>query len=289
MDRTPADMHMQNPPYYFCSEIYGRTKSEVPCGIERWENEDGRIATQKRRPPSNPSELRLSVQFEETPWCAVANALLPHGHANDLCQQRLGELAHLGMLADGGGERTTEASDDDFIIRVLQLGQTTEILQDANCDFQTLTKLSLCRDLGKRSPNAGGKTPANLAQQLRFLCRSDAGFQRMEKLIEEQIISLGKKLSGFRRERVEGLRFARGRPLTRLPDKPIAFQGRKMRADCVVSQTQRLGQLVDGSLPSAQQFYDLSARAGEKAITPTFHNLKKYIQAGIKQYNQIII
>jgi hypothetical protein len=26
---------------------------------------------------------------------------------------------------------------------------------------------------------------------------------------------------------------------------------------------------------SAQQFYDLSARAGEKAITPTFHNTSK--------------
>ena len=112
----------------------------------------------------------------------------------------------------------------------------------------------------------------------------------MEKLIEQQIISLGEKLSGFRRERVERLRFARGRPLARLPDKPIAFQGRKMRADRVVSQAQRLGQLVDGSLPSAQQFYDLSTRAGEKAITPTFHNtFKNTSKPRIKQYNQIII
>jgi hypothetical protein len=249
MNRTLEGMHMQNPPHSLDAAVHEFVTRKIGANA-----------------------LRLFAHSEETRRCAIANTRLPHGHANDLCQQRLGELAHLGMLADGGGERTTEASDDDFIIRVLQLDQTTEILQDANCDFQTLTKLSLCRDLGKRSPNTG-KTPANLAQQLRFLCRSDAGFQRMEKLIEQQIISLGKKLSGFRRERVEGLRFARGRPLTRLPDKPIAFQGRKMRADCVVSQAQRLGQLVDGSLPSAQQFYDLSARAGEKAITPTFHNL----------------
>ena len=60
----------------------------------------------------------------------------------------------------------------------------------------------------------------------------------MEKLIEQQIISLGEKLSGFERERVDGLRFARSRPLARLPDEPIAFQGRKMRANRVVSQAQ---------------------------------------------------
>ena len=57
----------------------------------------------------------------------VANARLPHGHANDLCQQRLGKLAHLGMLLDDGGQRTTEASDDDFIPRILQLRQAAEI------------------------------------------------------------------------------------------------------------------------------------------------------------------
>ena len=94
--------------------------------------------------------------------CAIANTCLPHGHANDLCQQRFGELAYLGMLVDDGGQRAAEASDDDFITRVLQLRQTTEILQDANCDFQTLSKLSLRRDPGKRSPNAR-KTQTNVA------------------------------------------------------------------------------------------------------------------------------
>jgi len=52
--------------------------------------------------------------------------------------------------------------------------------------------------------------------------------QRMEELVEKQIISLRKKLSGFRREREEHLRLTRGRPLARLPDKSIAFQGQKM-------------------------------------------------------------
>ena len=168
--------------------------------------------TQQR--PWRPSELRLFAQFEETPRCAIANTRLPHGHTNDLCQQRLGELAHLGMLFDSGGEWTTEASDNDLIARVLQLRQAAEILQDVKGDFQTLAELSLGRELGKRSPNAR-KTAANVAQQLAFLCRSDAGLQRMEKLIEQQVISLGKKLSGFRRERVERLRLARG---LRLPD-----------------------------------------------------------------------
>ena len=40
MDRTPAGMYMRNPPHYFSSEIYGRTKSEVPCSIGRWEDRD---------------------------------------------------------------------------------------------------------------------------------------------------------------------------------------------------------------------------------------------------------
>ena len=300
MDRTLAGIHAQNPPHclslgaasrefgarklggnaHFANgvpvaQIYRRTKFRVPCSIERWENEAGEDRlTQQRRPLWNPSEPTLFAQSEETPRCAIANTRLPHGHANDLCQQRLGELAHLGMLFDSGGKWTTEASDDDFITRVLQLRQTAEFLQDVKGDFQTLAKLILRSAPGKRSSNAR-KTPANLAQQLAFLSRGDSGFQRMEKLIKQQIISLGKELSGFRRERVKRLRFARGRPLARLPDKPIAFQGRKMRADRVVSQAQRLGQLVDGSLPSAQQFYDLSARAGEKAITPTFHNTFK--------------
>ena len=68
MDRTLAGMHMQNPPHYFSlgaalrefgarklganahfangvpvAQIYGRTKFGVPCSIERWENEGGRI------------------------------------------------------------------------------------------------------------------------------------------------------------------------------------------------------------------------------------------------------
>ena len=63
-----------------------------------------------------------------------------------------------------------------------------------------------------------------------------------------------------------------------------------MRADRVVSQAQRLGQLVDGSLPSAQQPDDLSTRAGEKTITPTFHNtLKNTSKPAINQYITIII
>jgi hypothetical protein len=209
------------------AQIYGRTKFGVPCSIERWENEAGEDPVTQQRRPRKASELRLFAQSEETARCAIANTRLPHGHANDLCQQRLGELAHLGMLFYSGGKWTTDASDDDFITCVLQLRQAAEIFQGVNCDFQTLAKLFLRRNLGKRSPNTR-KTPANLAQQLAFLCRSDAGFQRMEKLIKQQIISLWKKLSGFRRERVERLRFTRGRPLARLPDKPIAFQRRKM-------------------------------------------------------------
>ena len=61
-------------------------------------------------------------------WCAIANTRLPHRYANDLCQQRLGELAYLGMLFDDGVKRTTEASNDDLITRVLQLRQAAEIL-----------------------------------------------------------------------------------------------------------------------------------------------------------------
>ena len=106
-------------------------------------------------------------------WCAIANTRLPHRYANDLCQQRLGELAYLGMLFDDGGKRTTEASNDDFIPRILQLREAAEIFQDVNCDFQTLAKLSLRRGLGKRSPNAR-EAPTHLAQQLVFLGRSDS-------------------------------------------------------------------------------------------------------------------
>ena len=106
--------------------------------------------------------LTLFAQSEQTPRCAIANTRLPHGRANDFCQQRLGELAYLGMLDDDGGQRTTEASDDEFITRVLQLRQAAEILQDVNGDFQTLSKLSLPRDRGKRSPNAR-KTQTNVA------------------------------------------------------------------------------------------------------------------------------
>ena len=77
------------------------------------------------------------------------------------------------MLDDDGGQRTTEASDDEFITRVLQFRQATEILQDVNCDFQTLSKFGLPRDRGKRSPNAR-KTQTNIAQQLAFLCWGDS-------------------------------------------------------------------------------------------------------------------
>jgi len=70
-------------------------------------------------------------------------------------------------------QRTTEASDDEFITRVLQFRQATEILQDVNCDFQTLSKFGLPRDRGKRSPNAR-KTQTNIAQQLAFLCWGDS-------------------------------------------------------------------------------------------------------------------
>ena len=68
MNRTLAGMHMQNPPHRFSfgaalrkfvtrkigandhfangvpvTQIHGRTKSGVPCSIERQENEGGRI------------------------------------------------------------------------------------------------------------------------------------------------------------------------------------------------------------------------------------------------------
>ena len=77
------------------------------------------------------------------------------------------------MLSDDGGQWTTEASNDDFITRVFQLRQATEILQNVNAVFQTLSKLSLPRDRGKRSPNAR-KTQTNVAQQLAFLYLGDS-------------------------------------------------------------------------------------------------------------------
>jgi hypothetical protein len=77
------------------------------------------------------------------------------------------------MLSDDGGQWTTEASNDDFITCVFQLRQATEILQNVNCVFQTLSKLSLPRDRGKRSPNAR-KTQTNVAQQLAFLYLGDS-------------------------------------------------------------------------------------------------------------------
>jgi hypothetical protein len=154
MNRTLEGMHMQNPPHSLDAAVHEFVTRKIGANA-----------------------LRLFAHSEETRRCAIANTRLPHGHANDLCQQRLGELAHLGMLFDDGGQRTSEASDDDFITRVLQLRQTAEILQDVNCDFQTLAKLSLRRNLGKRSPKNARKTPANVAQQLAFLCRGDSGFQ----------------------------------------------------------------------------------------------------------------
>ena len=39
------------------------------------------------------------------------------------------------MLDDDRGQRTTEASDDEFITRVRELRQATETLQDVNCDL----------------------------------------------------------------------------------------------------------------------------------------------------------
>ena len=116
--------------------------------------------TQKRRPLWNPSELRLFAQSEQAVRCAIANTGLPHGHANDLCQQRFGELAYLGMLVDDGGQRTTEASNDDFVTRVLQLHQTTEILQDANCNFQTLSSSA---SVG--TPESGAQRPQDAGQR----------------------------------------------------------------------------------------------------------------------------
>ena len=79
--------------------------------------------------------LTLFAHSEQTPRCAIANTRLPHGCANDLCQQRLGEVPYLGMLDDDRGQRTTEASDDEFITRVRELRQATETLQDVNCDL----------------------------------------------------------------------------------------------------------------------------------------------------------
>ena len=67
------------------------------------------------------------------------------------------------MLFDDSVKRTTKASNDDLITRVLQLRQAAEILQDVNCDFQALAKPSLRRGLGKRSPNAR-EAPTHLAQ-----------------------------------------------------------------------------------------------------------------------------
>jgi len=74
-------------------------------------------------------------------------------------------LASLGMLSDDGGQWATEAANDDFITRVFQLRQATEILQNVDCVFQTLSKLNLPRDRGKRSPNAR-KTQTNVALTL---------------------------------------------------------------------------------------------------------------------------
>ena len=83
------------------------------------------------------------------------------------------EIDKKGPLDDAEAVRVLQALVKQREDSIFQFRQATEILQNVHCVFQTLSKLNLPRDRGKRSPNAR-KTQTNVAQQLAFLYLGDS-------------------------------------------------------------------------------------------------------------------
>jgi hypothetical protein len=55
-----------------------------------------------------------------------------------------------------------------------------------------------------------------------------------------------------------------------LGHEPVALKAGQMRAHCIISQVQRVGEFIHCAFPSSKDFEDFPAGTFEQAVTPAY-------------------
>ena len=186
--------------------------------------------------------------------------------ANDLSKQRLCQQTRLRMIRSGGGNWTTVAVDKMFSTLFAKSCRATQFLENVECGINPLfaTFRFQAAQMFPSHFSAGG--PHSSAQILRLNLPREYRHQKRN----QSPICLGKKVFGFRTERIRDVRFADARPHSRLHHESVTLQTGKVRSDGVISQVQFVCELVDSAVSCAQKVENFAAGAFEQPLAPAY-------------------
>ena len=152
------------------------------------------------------------------------------------------------MPTRSGSERATVTADPTLALAVLKNGGAAQILQNAQRCFDPLLS-RFARDLGK----------VIVSHLLSDFAHRGAKRSRVQLLrnggqdeIEQRPVRFRENLLCLRSQAIAGVRFAKPLHGPRLANKSIPLQGGEMGADCVVSELESRGQIIDCSFFPAE-------------------------------------
>ena len=206
---------------------------------------------------------RRRLYFEAATGRRSALTGFTHRGIDNLGEERLDQLTHFGVIGGDLGQRTAGATDKDLAILTFNSRLTAKARKKPECLLESLFKPARIR-----CPMRPAHPMTHLAQSCFELLRAEALFQLSEDAVEEWPVCLRKEFLALRRQFVRKMRFAKTGPLTPLVGETIAFQRGKVRANRVIGQSQRVGQLRDRPRLFTEKQDDLSARALKKATRP---------------------
>ena len=206
---------------------------------------------------------RRRLYFEATVGRRSALTGFTHRGVDNLGEERLDQPTHFGVIGRDLGQRAAGATDKDLAVLTFNSRLTAKARKKPDC---------LLESLFKRARSGCPVRPAHpmthLAQSCFELLRAEALFQLSKDAVEEWPVCLWKEFLALRRQFVRKMRFAKTGPLTPLAGETVAFQRGEVRANRVIGQAQRVGQLRYRPRLFTEKPNDFSARALKKATRP---------------------
>ena len=178
------------------------------------------------------------------------------------------------------GQRAAGATDKNLAVLTFNSRLTAKVRKKPDCLLESLFKRA------RSYPVRPAHPMTHLAQRYFELLRAEALFQLSKNAVEEWPVCLRKEFLALRRQFVRKMRFAKTGPFTPLAGETIAFQRGEVRANRVIGQAQRFGQLRYRPRLFPEKPDDFSARALKKATRPARNVHLKKVAEKLQQANK---